>query len=205
LKRTSSVTLALALLAVTAVPAAAQRAGIAAGATYSSLRGDFLSSSSYEWGFVGGGYMEWQFQETTSAQIELNYAQRGGGGTLAATGEAMSLSVNYLEIPLRVNLIIPAGESFEIRGNVGFQLGIALNCKGTVGSGTEQSCGTGVSFTQEETIQWTVPLTAGFGYNFGDSKVILEARYNYGLTNVLKGVNIKNRSWDFVLRFGQAF
>jgi hypothetical protein len=195
----------LVLLAATAGPAVAQRAGIAAGATYSSVRGDFLSSSSYEWGFVGGGYMEWQFQETTSAQIELNYAQRGGGGTLAATGEAMSLSVNYLEIPLRVNLIIPAGESFEFRGNLGFQLGIALNCKGTVGSATEQSCGTGISFTEEEAIQWTVPLTAGFGYNFGDSKVILEARYNYGLNNVLKGVNIKNRSWDFVLRFGQAF
>jgi len=190
---------------VTAVPAAAQRAGSAAGATYSSLRGDFLSSSSYEWGFVGGGYLEWQFHDKTSAQVELNYAQRGGGGTLTATGDTVSLSINYIEIPLRVNLIIPAGESFEIRGNVGFQLGIALNCKGTVASGTEQSCGTGVSFTQEETIQWTVPLGLGVGYNFGDSQIILEARYDYGLTNALKSVNIKNRSFDFTLRFGQAF
>jgi hypothetical protein len=198
--------LALALAVSTADSTLAQsrRAGIMAGATYSQLTDDFTSSSNFEWGFIGGGYLEWQYHPQIAGQIEINYVQRGGSGTRASNGDDFDMDLAYLEFPLTFNAMIPVTPTVELRGGIGFTFALSLSCKAAIDSGSKQSCGTTFPGLDKSSIEWSLPFGAGVGFNLGRNKVVLEARYHLGLSNVLKTVNIKNRSWEFMARFGQA-
>ncbi len=211
MKRIATFGLTFVLAGLIAAPAHAQymqtqRAGITLGGTYSQLTDDWTASSDFEWGFIGGGFFEWQYHPNLSGQLEINYAQRGGSGTRTGVpADTFDIKLAYLAFPVTLNAMIPVSQTIDLRGTVGFSFALSLSCKAGIDGGDRESCGSTFPGLEKESIEWAFPLGAGIGFKFGKNKVELDARYHLGLSNVLKTAIVKNRSWEFMVRLGQAF
>lgn len=113
-----------------------------------------------------------------SIQPELNFINKGT--SLKTSSKREKLNLNYLELP------VLAKYSFgPVYLNAGPSLGLRL------GQGSKEKAGYGAM----KKLDFGVQMGGGLAIPVGLGKVILDARYVLGLTNIsdVKGANIKNR------------
>ena len=124
--------------------------------------------------FLVGAFAEFKFNDLFGLQTELIYSRQGDKGKEGGTKYWMR--VNYLNIPVLAKFYVWEGLSVDL----GPQLGFALNGKHkTKHGGTET----------KSTIKHlnTVDLSFGLGLSYDfDMGLVLSARYNLGLTNVVE-------------------
>jgi hypothetical protein len=196
--------LAVLLGAVAASPAWAQsKAGIAAGATYSQLGGEFVSGSDYTWGFMGGVFASQAVTHNVFVQIEANYEQKGGRGTVVASGgpTEIGLGVDYIQVPFLFGAFVPVSQSLVWNFYAGIGIGFRLSCDLKPVSGTARACSESVLALESQSIEWAMPFGTSLDFDLGQSIFSLDLRYSYGLSDVLENANLRNRSWQFIGRW----
>jgi tetratricopeptide (TPR) repeat protein len=137
--------------------------------------------SSFRAGFVGGGFLSLSLTDWLELQFELLFEQKR---SLAGDTQRL-VALQYVEIPL---LFKPTYRGFY--AVLGPYLGVAVSWDTTFDS----------TFKAVD-----VGLAAGIGYGIeaGPGRVILEARFELGLTTIIANEDAKNRTLSFTL--GYAF
>lgn len=157
-------------------------------------------SSRYKTGFMGGIDLDYQMLDNLSISLGAYYAQqgcnyrnnsvetKGPGNTVSGTGYSdWSTNLDYLNVPLMLNVYVAPGVAVK----AGLQVGFALSgkTKYTTTDYTKTPEGEyksekprDVDIDLDKTlnkVNFSIPV--GFSYEF--SNVILDARYNIGLTS----------------------
>lgn len=185
---------------------------------------DLPLSSRYRTSFMGGVDFDYQFTRNLSVTLGAYYAQQGcnyknnsvesvsGNGTIVGTGYSdWSTQLHYINVPLMLNAYIAPGVALK----AGVQMGIAMSGKMkyteteyTVDKNGElkSSAPEDYEYNLDKTMKkvcFAIPV--GFSYEF--SNVIVDARYNIGLTPFQKkiagGEESKNRV--FTVSVGYRF
>ncbi len=137
---------------------------------------------------VGGIVVAWDLNPNAGVQLDVLYSQKGakGGASFTEDGETFTFNfearVDYVEIPILFRANMPASDTvtFRIFG------GPAIGFK--VADDFKQSFN-GVDFPPEEgdAPEWKsydFSLVVGGALQFG--KAFVDARYSWGLVNILK-------------------
>lgn len=157
-------------------------------------------SSRYKTGFMGGVDLDYQMLDNLSISLGAYYAQqgcnyrnnsvetKGPGNTVSGTGYSdWSTNLDYLNVPLMLNVYVAPGVAVK----AGLQVGFALSgkMKYTTTDYTKTPEGEYKSEKPKDEyidldktlnkVNFSIPV--GFSYEF--SNVILDARYNIGLTS----------------------
>lgn len=140
-------------------------------------------------GFIIGADLAYQVNDWFEVAAGLNWAQAGSGWkdtNIASTSGAMSIKdlkieTSYISVPVTANFYIVKGLALK----TGLQFGYLATAKvkgETITAGTittmDESC-------SEDFNKFDISIPAGLSYEFG-SHLVLDARYNFGLTKVNK-------------------
>jgi hypothetical protein len=153
-------------------------------------------------GFVGGAFATFGLGSLFALQPELLYSQKGFGaseGDLSAT-----LGVNYIEIPVllkaqfKLAMLRPAiyagpVVSFETSCNLDV-VGVSVDCDSDDG------------FVDRKTTDWGAVFGANLDFILGPVILILDGRYQLGLTNLADvedaDESVKNSVWQIMAGVG---
>jgi hypothetical protein len=175
------------LSALIAAQASAQtfNIGLEAGANFSNFIGSDVSmmggTIDSKLGFVGGGFLCLNFGENFAVRPEILYAQKGA----AISGTSTSVQMDYLEIPVLLKLSL--GSPMV---NPGLLLGptFAFNTVASVD-------GHSISDINSSDIG----IMGGVEVDF--DKFLVSGRYELGLENVRKNVNVQNGTLTFLVGY----
>lgn len=141
------------------------------GISISNYAGDDSDGTDAKIGFTTGVDAEYQLNEWLGLSGGLQYSMQG------CKEDEVKFNSNYLNIPLLAHFYVADGLAL----NVGIQPGILVNSKIKV---------QGVSVDVDdlfETFDFSIPL----GISYEISNFVIDARYNLGVTKVIKEGN-----WD---------
>jgi len=174
--------------------------GLAAGATSSSMGGGLITATDSDWGVLMGGAGMYRFQSNLGIQMEANWVQKGGRGTVQ--GDRVDLDLDYFEIPLTAQLIVDLSPKWNWNLYGGIALAFKTACDLSSADGEKESCDTAVPDWTIESTEWSVPFGTSFSYRMSRSALTADIRYSYGLSAAVKNLDLKNRSWQFIIRWG---
>ncbi len=174
--------------------------GVSAGGTYSSLGGSLVTNTDSDWGVLLGGFGSWQFETNVALQLEANWVQKGGRGRVDNVSE--DVDIDYFELPLTLQLVVPLGTRWLWQLYGGFALAFKTTCEVSFGTGDKIPCEDNALGWRFESTEWSVPFGTSFAYQFTRSFLEADLRYSYGLSSVVKTPEWKNRSWQFIVRWG---
>lgn len=202
--------LATAALLVSLVwaPAMAQeRSGLILGATASKLYGDFVTvRGDTKWGVFVGGFSETLISQNVALNLAVNYTQKGGSG-LTGSGlldaESVELDLNYIEAPLLAELLLPFSGTWELMAYGGIAAGYNVTCKAKLGGGSKESCkDTALGGAK---LEWGLPVGGGLSYDVGGGEMIVfDVRYTWALNDAVKNANVRNGTWQFLIRLTRS-
>ena len=204
MKRILTFAATLTLLALFVAPAQAQQAervrfALQGGVTSSNLTGDDISGTSSRTGFLAGVGFNYFFARSLSLGLEGNWL--AGLGAKESSGDAET-KVSYLAFPVTLNFVFPLGENEKTW--IGLQSGITamlrLTCDIDLGG---LSSGNVDCKEDTESSNFAIPLGATLGFKMTDAAVVyLLARYQLGLSSVVKDEDVKLNFWEFILGVG---
>lgn len=146
--------------------------GVKAGANMANFTGDNLDGAKWKIGFQGGALVSVPLFNEFSLQPEVNYSSQGF--KFDQGGETGSMNVDYVNIPVLFKYNNPGGFFAE----TGPQLGFLISAKA-------KSPGVSVdakSAYKSTDFSWAI----GVGYLISSLNVGIDARYNLGLSNIIK-------------------
>lgn len=171
-----------------------------------------LVDASYRTGFVGGAELHYQFSQFGGAAAGLFFDQMGSKNEAEADGGNLNLKqrLNYLTMPLLATFNL-GYTNFQLKGGV--NLSYLLNAKvkyedSTIPIGATDSDPKADYYAHYEGTntgvfhRFNVALALGASYEWRN--IILDARYNFGLSNVYKNDN-KPSTRSFWLTLGYGF
>lgn len=181
---------------------------------------DLTYSSRYKAGLMAGVDIDWQFMPNLSATIGAQYVQQGAKygndgykvqvteGVYKGTGYSdWSTQLHYINVPLMLNAYL--GTGFAVKAGV--QIGFPLSGKMKYTEQQYTMTKDDVKYEKPEHVKYdlnstltkvTFAIPVGVSYEF--SNVILDARYNIGLTqfqNIDGFESSKNRVFTFSVAY----
>lgn len=164
--------------------------GLKGGYNLASVKFDRDSETGQRHGFNVGFYGESFVSNAVALQIEFQYSQQGY--EIKNDNSTFTQKVNYINMPLSINLY-PTKNFFL---QVGGQVGLAISHKEEFDS----------SFNLFDVSQEFDPNKFDYGANVGagfktDSGVRLSARYHFGLGDIYDDGKPRNRVLQFTLGF----
>jgi ribosomal protein L9 len=213
----------VAIMAIAAIGANAQskvKAGTwsiqpKAGATITSITGldDMNTVSSYigtkkesqiNVGATIGGEVEYQVDDRFSVAAGVGYILQGKQWDDFNVGpvevQDFKLELGYVNVPIVANFYLFKG--FAVKA--GAQFGFLTNAKvkATEKNGDHESKESLDVKDQLSTFDFSIPV--GVSYEF-DNHIVIDARYNIGITNINKGGDVTNRNSVFLATVGYKF
>ena len=152
-------------------------------------------------GLAAGAELEYQVADIASVSGGLIYSMQGGKYDKPVTILGMTqagkvtLKEDYINIPVMANVYVLKGLAVKLGVQPGFNIHstVEASTNGIAGSGTQSLNVKANSF------DFTIPVGMSYEYN----NVVLDARYNWGLTHTLK--NYDSRNSVFQLTLGYKF
>lgn len=187
--------------------AAAQKAGdmtigVMAGVNYGKVSSDPEPQGitlDYKVGFLAGGFLGIAVNDVFSVEPQAFYAQKGA--KVSGSGVEGSVKIGYIEVPLLGKFWIPSESQVKPFIFAGPYVAFKVRCKvdGTAFAGTSTDC----DQTSEINLKSTdFGATGGAGLEFraGKQVVRVDARYDFGLTDInddssTDNTKIKTRSF----------
>lgn len=174
--------------------------GLAVGGTYSSMGGGLITATDSDWGALMGGYGRYRLQSNLALQLEGNWVQKGGRGTVQ--DEPIDLDLDYFEIPLTAQLAVGLSQRWDWNLYGGIAIAFQTQCDAGAGSGAKTDCVEAAPTWDFSSTEWSVPFGTSFSYLFSRSALTADFRYSYGLSAAIDNLDLKNRSWQFIIRWG---
>ena len=199
----------IALLALFVSPAAAQQrqVGVKVGPTFPAVvfdTDDEDDDTDYGRRVAAafGAFLVQPLNERFAAQFELLYIAKGGKLTSDAGGDAVTLKLDYVEVPVLARVALTrtakrsfflfAGPSFAVRTGASLEESVLVN-----GIRYGDAIDVGVDFKRFE-----LGLIAGGGAEIGQW-IVVDARYGWGLTDINSNdeipFSIHNRALTFMV------
>ena len=149
-------------------------------------------------GFVGGGFVTLGLGSLFALQPELLYSQKGFQAE--ESGQSAQLGTNYIEIPVllkaqfKLAMLRPAVYAGPV---VSFE----TSCDVSV-SGVSVECNDDEGFVDRKKNEWGAVFGANLDFIVGPVILILDARYQLGLTNLADAPDsdeeVKSRVWQIM-------
>lgn len=186
---------------VWAAPAYGQLSvGMAAGATYSDLGGSLISATDSDWGVLLGGSGMYRFKSNLGVALEVNWVQKGGRGTVE--GARWDLDLDYVELPLTAHLVVGLSDRWDWNLYAGVALAFRTACEVAAGEDDKATCDSGAPGWTFQDSEWSAPFGTSFTHRLSRSQLTADVRYSYGLSEAVDNFQLKNRSWQFIVRWG---
>ena len=166
-----------------------------AGINISKVTGGDLKSKV---GFVGGVEAEYGIAESFGLSFGALYSMEGAkGDVVVASGEGASayllpdakINLGYINIPILANYYPVKGLAFK----AGIQPAFKVNAK-------VSKDGDSAKLTDVKSFNLSIPVGVSYEY----AKVVLDFRYNIGLTKIVKDSE-KGRNSTFAITLGYKF
>lgn len=204
MKRLAPFVIALALVFVFAPLAEAQdspiRLGLTGGAVTSSVGGDYYSVGNWKWGGMAGAFGQYHVARQTYVGLDAFWVQKGGSKVGFSQGSTQDLNLEYIEVPLTIGYVNRWGD-WESSLYIGIALAFQISCKvQPTGSSSSTDCDDAVA-PDKKTTDWSIPFGFAFMRNLGGSLLGLDIRYDWGLSDIFENSNVRNRSWQFSLKW----
>lgn len=140
-------------------------------------------------GFVAGAEFEYQVSDIFSLSAGALYSQQGCKGKEG--GLSLTQKLDYINVPVMANVYVAPGFAVKL----GVQPGFKVNAEAEAKSGSNRiTAGDSENFNS---VDFSIPV--GVSYEFNN--VVLDARYNWGLTNVAKNADNKNSVFQFTVGY----
>ena len=159
-------------------------------------------------GFVGGGFANFQLGETFFVQPELLYAQKGAKDALDSSVDA-TIKLDYLSIPVLFGAAFGIGDGgVTPRIFAGPEVSFELSCKVSAEvEGISASADCSENELQTKSVDFGLVFGAGVGIPVGSFEIVLDGRYDLGLTDIEDSdsefdTSAKNRAWQFTAGVG---
>ena len=152
-------------------------------------------------GLAAGAELEYQVADIASVSGGLIYSMQGGKYDKPVTILGMTqagkvtLKEDYINIPVMANVYVLKGLAVKLGVQPGFNVHstVKASTNGIAGSGTQSLN------VKANSVDFTIPVGMSYEYN----NVVLDARYNWGITHTLK--NYDSRNSVFQLTLGYKF
>ncbi len=202
---------AVLLLALNLNPACAQQRwsiGPRVGANISNQMGDFVGNVDVKWlpGWSVGGFIMYSDIRHFGISADVLYSQKGAEFEGVSNGSNFSFKqrINYLEIPVLARYFLTLTGTFRPNFFIGPSVAFKLNAKQKdfiSNNRAGEDFDIGDQFRPAD-----LGLTGGVALNFEVAKgkrVLLDARYTYGLADVtIAQGSIRNSAITFNLSYG---
>jgi hypothetical protein len=139
-------------------------------------------------GLAIGAEAEYQIEDRISLSAGLLYSMQGA--TESEDGVDATRKLDYINIPILANIYVTKGLAFK----VGVQPGINVSGKYKLEKG-----GSSISEDTDGVKAFDFSIPVGASYEFNN--LVLDARYNWGLTKVSKYANSKNSVFQITLGY----
>jgi len=184
------------------------------GWSYSNLTGGSASmlGGDYKSGFGGGVSGELKLNEDWGWEFGLWYIQKGTQGVwgTGSTNNGFfpdpndtfdgSVSLDYIELPILVNVYFPVGESANIRGYIGPAFAFLVRSEA---NGTHNGTDGTIDLSDEiDDADITVMIGAGGQWDVGRVNVLLDFRWDIGTTNISKVPDTQLRTSTILVTAG---
>lgn len=164
--------------------------GIRIGYGFATLGGDDVTGASFRNGPVGSAFARVNFNDHFGMQGELGVSLKGASGDFVIShNEYASIEITYIEAPLLFVTSANLTESVRSSLFVGPTIGVSLG-----DTWTDQENAVNNLF-REEVNQIKADATLGVGLQV--QNVVLDARYDYGLTKTFVFSDAKSQAISF--------
>jgi len=205
---------AIAVMTPLAASAQVWNLNLYGGWSYSTISGGgtALADGGYNSGFGGGLGAELRLNEDWGWEFGLWYIQKGTQGTVTAGDDNTgffptptstfdgNISLDYVEVPILVNVYFPVGKKVDIRGFIGptFAFLTKSNASGTV-DGEPVDTGLGEIFDDADI---TVMIGAGAQWRLEKINLMLDFAWDIGVSNISKVENTEMRNNTVLINVG---
>ena len=150
----------------------------------------------YRIGFIGGGFVSYDFNNLISIQSEVLYSMRGNArvfpeqilGQLIIPESKVVTKLNYIEIPLLLFISFDLNSNIRPKILIGPAISFLLTAKSEAEIYSDEE---GTEIDQKELWKpndYGIIFGIGADYTVGNNKIILDIRYNLGLADLNDGV-----------------
>ena len=163
------------------------------------LVGEGLDSKT---GFGGGIFFMYQFSNMFAIQPEAYYSMKGA--TYKEGGGELTITLDYIEVPLLLKLIIPV-EGSKIRPSIFAGPAVGFNTTAKIkvefdGESAEEDIKEDVTSTD-----FGLVFGGGLGFMIGKNELGFDIRYILGLSSIDDSsdeIDLKNTAFNFNVYFG---
>ena len=146
-------------------------------------------------GLAAGVEGEYQVSDIFSLSLGAIYSQQGNkiDKTIAGQSFKYTNKLDYVNVPVMANVYVVPGLAVKL----GVQPGFNVNSKGKAVANTVIGSADKTYDLDAKSVDFSIPVGLSYEYK----GVVLDARYNWGLTKVWDGSDAKNSVFQFTLGY----
>lgn len=146
-------------------------------------------------GLAAGVEGEYQVSDIFSLSLGAIYSQQGNkiDKTIAGQSFKYTNKLDYVNVPVMANVYVVPGLAVKL----GVQPGFNVNSKGKAVANTVIGSTDKTVELDAKSVDFSIPVGLSYEYK----GVVLDARYNWGLTKVWDGSDSKNSVFQFTLGY----
>lgn len=139
-------------------------------------------------GLAAGVEAEYQATDIFSVSAGLIYSMQGNKAK--EDGVTLTTKLDYINIPILANVYVTKGLAVKLGVQPAFNVSDKQKLSGGKASVESEDVGA-------ESFDFSIPV--GLSYEFNN--VVIDARYNFGVTNIAEGGDSKNSVFQFTLGY----
>jgi hypothetical protein len=178
--------------------------GVMAGVNLASISGEDISGIDNRTGFLAGVFLTFHVTNTFAIQPEAIYSQKGASDNSDPDFKA-TFKMDYVDFPVLLRFDIPVAGPIRPFFVAGPAFGVQVKCAiAAEGSGVSASAdcdlvdeSSEIQF-RKKSFDLSGVAGAGLDFKLGGTTLMVGARYEHGLTDVVQDGSIKNRTWSVV-------
>lgn len=138
-------------------------------------------------GFVGGLEGEYQASDIFSLSLGVNYSQEG----FKMKNSDNKIKLDYINVPILANVYLTNGLAVKVGVQPGFNVGNSVTVDGNTMSSSKKD------YDGIKSVALSIPV----GLSYEISNVVLDARYNWGVTKAFDGLDSKNSVFQVTIGY----
>lgn len=138
-------------------------------------------------GFVGGLEGEYQASDIFSLSLGVNYSQEG----FKMKNSDNKIKLDYINVPILANVYLTKGLAVKVGVQPGFNVGNSVTVDGNTMSSSKKD------YDGIKSVALSIPV----GLSYEISNVVLDARYNWGVTKAFYGLDSKNSVFQVTIGY----
>ena len=152
-----------------------------------------LDGSDPRIGLAVGAEGQYQFSDLVGVSFGLLYSQQGATGEFNFMGinADQTMKLDYINVPILANVYLTKGLAVKVGVQPGFNVGNSVTVDGNTMSSSKKD------YDGIKSVALSIPV----GLSYEISNVVLDARYNWGVTKAFDGLDSKNSVFQVTIGY----